>query len=179
MLLLFIISCSPYRNARKTIDITRYNAIQVNGIAHVAMLHGYFAEQSRSPNGDYRETYFAPNPTNYGGYREYYNTGELKRKGASFSDIFYGKHETYDKSGKLIEEIDYDAPYQFSLFSLQCKMKRELRIDIINKNVLVSRSAESNPPTYTIILDAADAKRTIMINGNTGGVISNIILPVK
>ena len=68
---------------------------------------------------------------------EKYNqdTGKMVEEGQSFSFFNYGRWKIYNSDGQLVEEIDHDKFFKFSVDQLIEKMKAEYKVDILNKEL--------------------------------------------
>jgi len=165
-------------------DIARYNSLQVNGIAHINLKRGGYTDQSKMPDGGYAETMvsMAPNQRGISFYKEFYSTGELKHWGFIFYGFYIHTHKTYGKDGYAIKEkeINYEAPYKYSLGQLDAKIRREYGIIIFKDNIQISRTDKTNPPVYKLLLpvypDTANVRRAVVINANNGKTISDVVL---
>lgn len=160
-------------------DIARFREKAVDG-------HLYFVKdrtnvhQWASPPNSYLET-ATQTETNFSSYREYdYGTLALHVKGDLFHGFAVGKWQTYDEMGKLQQEVDEDAPYPFSIYDLDKKMKAEgVEIMLPDPEVKVSRT-ENPEPTYTVSfpvsrLDHAKAKY-VVIDAKSGRTINTEIV---
>ncbi len=107
-------------------------------------------------------------------------------------EVFYGfpigVKKFYDGNGNVIKEIDCDKPtFKFSIDDLALKIKNEFNLDIMkdNKYVNVSRTlliSDLVPLTYTVAFPVDPNidpqygdKKVLVIDGNTGSIISNTI----
>jgi len=98
---------------------------------------------------------------------------QLKKEGNFFHGFPVGIHRSYNKDGNIVEEIDFDAQFSFSLDSLQKKIK-----DIYGRNIQdieqktgVWRSIHPYPH-YIISIPLSENPRgdlrKIKVNGETG-----------
>ncbi len=72
--------------------------------------------------------------------RFYYPNGNLKIQLQFFYDFKIGIEKNCDEQGKLVEEINYDKPYKFTLDRLITKMKRKYDLDLLDgKSLSVHR----------------------------------------
>ena len=126
----------------------------------------------------------------------------LTIEGLRFYDLSIGLWKYYDDDGNLIETKDYDKfvtgkdPgntfwFSFSIEKLIDKFKKEYYIDLSfpkDEFMNVRRSAESigknNIPTYEITIPKDNnplsiSNRLIKVDGKTGKVISDQIVPIE
>ncbi|WP_345200110.1 hypothetical protein [Chryseobacterium ginsengisoli] len=68
----------------------------------------------------------------YEEYKYYHKNTLLKAKVVRFYGFPIGHNKEYDEYGKLINEINYDEPYKFSVGDLIAKIQHEFGIGLVN-----------------------------------------------
>lgn len=101
------------------------------------------------------------------------NTLRLKSEGEFFDGFAIGIHKTYDENGQIIEEVDHDLPYSFSLDDVRQKILNEFGNDIMDAEQRGSVSRSTNPaPHYVVVIPLTSFpisdSRVITLNGITG-----------
>ncbi|WET48451.1 hypothetical protein PYS58_17960 [Chryseobacterium indologenes] len=119
----------------------------------------------------------------------FFKNNNLKSIGRNFYSFPIGIFKEYDESGKLIREVNNDAPYKFSIDDLINKIKKEYDVDIVGDykdsdktKIMVSRWLgykedwsiyKKNVPMYQVsIRDKEGAPIVLEINALTGDTIS-------
>lgn len=200
-LILSILSCraqqkpSSFSNKEpikmEALDNKSFDEIQVNGEAKFTLPNGNSVRQIRI--GDTYDEEISIKGTPFIIKNTYAKSNIAIQ---SSLKLFYGfpigVKKFYDGNGNVIKEIDCDKPaFKFSIDDLALKIKNEFNIDIMkdNKYVYVSRTlliSDSVPLTYTVAFSVnpnIDSnidpqygdKRVLVIDGNTGSIISNTI----
>lgn len=112
-------------------------------------------------------------PNSY--YKVYFKKSrQLKAEGNNFYSFPIGISKEFDEKGNLINEIDYNKDYQFSIEDLQKKMKEIYNVDIMNKNQTRSVSRTTIDPRikfpyYQIVVNTGKASfNNYLLKGNTG-----------
>jgi len=113
---------------------------------------------------------------NYTIYKNYFLNKVLNYSLLEFYSSAIGKKRIYDEKGKLVKEVDNDAPYKFSIDQLIKKIKKDYDVDIEKKTktVHVRRwlSFELNhKPLYCVSYDLKDESQKwkfVLVDGNTG-----------
>lgn len=115
------------------------------------------------------------NPKYFYEYSEYYNNGMLKIKGKRFKRGAFkkGVWKSYDKQGRLIQNIDYDKPYKFTFEQLLDLIKKEIdTINLFDENTSIARGSDENGTDWVVTYKRDFGRREqIKINGITGEVI--------
>ncbi|MBF6654068.1 hypothetical protein C3B47_14525 [Flavobacterium columnare] len=113
-------------------------------------------------------------------YKEFFTFNKKIKKQIFLYDNFkYDFEKEYDKSGKLIKEINHNLPYKFSIEDLEKKMKTQYDVDIYDVKQIhsMNRYEEKkhlNIPLYEIWTNhkTNTLKFTCyIINGSTGETI--------
>jgi len=102
-----------------------------------------------------------------------------------FYQFSIGIQKLYDETGKIIEEIDNDKPYIFSLPQLIEKIKKEHDVDLedLRQGCSVHRRVDENlkKPIYEVYLlskeDPYSKKKYFLIDGVTGELIHTTSYP--
>jgi hypothetical protein len=159
---------TEFRN--KKIEINqKHTEIKQDTIIEIAELNDKFIKNTRVADSpiEIRKTY----------YKENY---VLKAEATYFHKFPVGISRKYDSKGKVIEEKDQDANYNFSVEALIIKMRSEFGIDIAKlDSVGVDRRYEGSEYTYVVAIpqiDPISSMREIKISGNTGNLISDQIV---
>lgn len=123
----------------------------------------------------------------YGIRKNYYPKNKLlKSVFYEFYSMLLGGAKKYDEGGKLIEEIDYDKPYKFSIKELIEKVKKEYDVDLEKKieNNWAKRKVDQNlkKPFYEVSLGSKEIpgqQDYILIDGTTGETLFETIYYTK
>lgn len=107
---------------------------------------------------------------------EYYsaNNNQLTYSGQLFDRVEYGTWRKYDEQGNLIEEVDHDVHFDFSIEALIEKMLKEHGEDITNKALVSVRryyKEEYDISFYSVVVRpfaGASQHYGYIIDGNTG-----------
>jgi hypothetical protein len=108
-------------------------------------------------------------------------TLNLKKEGEFFYGFAIGIHKTYDENGELLEEINHDLPYSFSLEDVRQKILAEFGKDIMDAEQRVKVSRSTNPaPHYVVIIPLTSLpkgdSRAIRLNGETGEIEADYVM---
>jgi hypothetical protein len=159
-------------------DIKKFEKNQVNGNYSFVLENGYSVKQFYSGLNSskiYLEYYFTPEKKHFYLYKEFYFNGILKTVGFrnKISSFQIGIWKTYNKKGELIEEINYDEPFDFSFEQVLELLKKEKDlIDPYNKNTNISRGIDGDKPIWEVSYRKEYGRReTIIIDGKTGEII--------
>lgn len=173
------------------LDNKSFDEIQINGEANFILPNGNSVRQIRIGDTYDEEITIKGSP-----FIIKNTYAKSNRAIQSSLELFYGfpigVKKFYDGYGNVIKEIDCDKPaFKFSIDDLALKIKNEFSIDIMkdNKYVNVSRTlliSTSVPLTYTVAFPVDSKinlnidpqygdKRVLVIDGNTGSIISNTI----
>lgn len=172
-------------------DILIFNKNQVNDTYNFKR-NGHKIEQIQTGEGQnliYTE-YEIPNaPELFYTYKEFYNNGILKEKGKRFKQGKFQKGiwKEYNKNGELIEEINYDNPYDFSFEKLVKLLNdKEFKIDLLDKNTSVGRGIggndwkgkiDSNYTWYISWKNKSMRRETLKVDGITGEILERSHYP--
>jgi hypothetical protein len=109
------------------------------------------------------------------------NTLRLKSEGEFFHGFAIGVHKTYDENGQIIEEVDNDLPYSFSLDDVRQKILTEFGKDIMDAGQRASVSRSTNPaPHYVVVIPLTSLltgnSRAITLNGGTGAIEADEVI---
>ncbi|MGG6229176.1 hypothetical protein [Tenacibaculum sp. SDUM215027] len=159
-------------------DIVSFNKHQVNGEYNFVLKDGSKVRQLSSDNY-YEEIITLPKPSYFETYKKYYKTSELYLSITSFPNDFLVLKKEYDKTGKLIEEINFDLPYEFTFEQLLELMKKEKdTIDLFDKNTSIGRSSDTTGTFWYITYKKTPMRRErIKINGITGEILERSHYP--
>ncbi len=180
----FLNNTTPPKMA--TLDNKSFDEIQVNGVANFILSNGNSVKQFTAGDTYVEDIKLKDTPFKTQNiYAKY--SGAIQSSIEIFYDFPIGIQKFYDGNGSVTKEIDFDKPYQFSIDDLALKIKNEFNIDIMkdNKYVDVSRTLlphDSEPPEYEVSFPVDPNvdllygdKRVLVIDGNTGVIISNTI----
>ena len=127
--------------------------------------HGeMYIDERRYPNSPYKYSC------------AYYPDGMIKVSLTQFHSVYIGKDYYYDTTGKLVKEVDNDAPYKFSIDDLILKMKQEYNIDMVHADVKrvwnLNRYAVDNSVFYEVYVRPGNPNSVLvnayLINGTNG-----------
>jgi len=114
-------------------------------------------------------------------YNSYYTSGALYQTCLMYKDdrFIKGVLKTYNESGKLIKEEDYDAPFTFTFEDILEYLK-DNEMDIHSDRVTVSRYTGNNQDSYWIV-DYRVSNYIISktLDGRTGEVLSTEKIQIK
>jgi len=167
----------------KNFDVEKFNKNQAGGQYnfHVPQSTNNVQQVEIGLNGYYER--ITNTKSRYGEYREYFQNGKLKQEGLFFNDFMIGIHRIYDKNGKLVDRIDFNKPFPFSIENLIRKIKNKYKIDIADpdKHIFLSRS--TNPSShYDVAIDIEDSsglQRWLKVDGVTGRILSDTTIEPK
>lgn len=163
-----------------------FNEIQVNGVANFTLPNGNSVKQFTAGDNYVEDIKLRDTPFETQNIYAKSN-GAIQSSTELFYDFPIKIQKFYDGDGSVIKEINFDKPYQFSTDDLALKIKNEFNIDIMNVNnyVHVSRTIlpdDSELPKYTVSFPVNrnantpyGDKRVLLIDGNTGALISNTV----
>lgn len=165
----------------ETLDNKSFDEIQINGEANFTLPNGNSVSQFRM--GDTYVEDIKVKGTSFSIKNQYVkSSGAIKSSVEIFHGFPIGVIKYYDGDGSVIKEVDFDEPFHFSIDDIALKVKNEFNIDIMkdNKNVRVARGPK--PPEYEVSFPVDPSldspygdKRVLLIDGNTGAIISNTI----
>lgn len=153
-------------NQHEVNDTATYNLNDGSTVTMVKLVDTYF-EQTRFPNSTFstKLQFFQSNLSLKGGGSFFYNnpTGVINE---------------YDEQGNLVSQTNYDTPYGFSIQNVidlvNSNYQVDLTVPIVNQSVVRYVDDTSHLPLYAIVIPLGDQLfRYILINGNTGDVISD------
>jgi hypothetical protein len=159
-------------------DKQKFDEIKVNNIAVFNLDDG--TQVQLIDNGD---TYYEVKSKINDPYRSsltFYKNLILKGGGTFFYNNPVGVFTEYDEQGNILNQINYDSMYGFTIQNLIDKMNLSYQINLMIpvKNLSVHRFIDSNTnsPYYQIIYPINDQSfRRFKIDGNSGNVISDTI----
>ena len=113
--------------------------------------------------------------TPFESYKEFYfDSGILMTKGELFYNFPIGIWYKYDKNGKILEKVNHDTSYKFTIYDLDKKLK-EMEIDImdIESKIFVSRNDKPYPyyQVFYPIIGSNNEVIVLVVNGTTGEII--------
>ncbi|WP_054509349.1 hypothetical protein [Chryseobacterium sp. ERMR1:04] len=106
----------------------------------------------------------------------------------NISKDFYSfpvSYQKYDENGKLIEEKDYNKPYEFSIKDLVEKIKKEYKVDLEDKRekAFAGRKAKNGSFYYEVSIDMkvplVTELKYILVDGITGKTLFTSIYYTK
>jgi len=105
----------------------------------------------------------------------------LKREERKFYDMPIGKVIDYNRTGKIISEIDYDALFPYSLTNLTKDVLQNYQVDLLkDKNFGIQRHIEDKTnPYYELHLYNGNVIHVVLISGTTGKIISETYTTLK
>lgn len=117
----------------------------------------------------------------------YKTTKTLKNSGSSFYSIVFGVSKFYNEQGELIDEINYDENFSFSVYDLINKIKDVYDIDLKNTtkiaNVIRGFDKSNNKFYYNILFKKSEGQeentKFITVDGQTGEIIDEGNLSVN
>ncbi|PIE47951.1 MAG: hypothetical protein CSA40_01955 [Flavobacteriales bacterium] len=153
-------------------DITTFEKNKVNGECNYILEDGTKIKQF-STNEYYIEIITPPKPALFERYKKFYKTGELYLFFIIFPNDFIKLRKEYDKTGKLIEEIDYDKPFKFTFEQLLDLIKKEKdTIDLFDKHTIISRGVIEQDTVWEIVYRKTYGRRErIIVDGITGEIL--------
>ncbi|MCF6351031.1 MAG: hypothetical protein L3J23_08410, partial [Flavobacteriaceae bacterium] len=162
----------PIEMTTETFDIEKFEKNKVDGEYYYTLEDSTTVRQIESEN-EYIEYIMPPKPNLLEIYKQYYKSGEIQRYIISFPKDFLVLKKNYDKTGKLIEEIDYDKPFKFTFEQLVALLKKEKdTIDLYDKNTTIGRgSDEKGTDWYVTYKKVLMRREFIIINGITGEIL--------
>lgn len=199
ILCVFLLSCN---GQRKEINSPLYNKIFIKKI-NKNYLGGIRKIDKKNQKIQFVENDSVVEFTNEGTYfietrrkknEEIFNFFSYRKKDSSmfasgtiFHDIPIGFFRRYNEKGKLIEEINRDENYSFSVYELIEKMKIEYQIDLNNvaQQVYVYRDFNKRLQEYVYIIRFYDKTiinsqlRYIMVDAKTGNTVGEGITKIK
>ncbi|UFH35080.1 hypothetical protein [Flavobacterium acetivorans] len=110
------------------------------------------------------------------------------QSGAYFYDFSFGFFRRYNGKGELIEEINRDENYPFSVYDLIEKIKVTHQIDLNNtsEKSYVTRNFDKSRNIYMIVYEKDKNKilqngqsKYITVNGQTGEIVSEGITKIS
>jgi hypothetical protein len=161
-------------------DIQKFEQYKINNSATYNLEDGSIV-QLTDLGESYREERKILNSPFSTGFIFYKNaTLTLKGGGTFFYNNPTGIFNEYDESGNLVNQINYDGLYNFTIQNLIDLLNDNYQIDLTVpvKNLIVKRYIESNTntPEYHIMYPIDDQSfRNLKINGNTGEIILDAI----
>lgn len=153
-------------------DIKKFQSLKLNKRDIDISKDGSIATYSESHAG-FQITSTHPN-TRLMTMKEYYHDNlSLNLVRHFFGRMPVGIEYVYDHSGKLINEIDYDAPFKFSFNDVTNKIKEKYKTDITQPGAgeIYRDASNLNSPYYDVSIVKNDIKTRIRIDGNTGEII--------
>jgi hypothetical protein len=173
---------SQSNKKQKTIerfDLLKFNKSQKNNVLIYSLKDGTVVKQTDSGEIylEERKKLNSPFTIKF----VYYKSSLLLKGGGTF---FYnnpmGTFKEYDDNGKLIREINYDSKYAFSIQNLIEKVNHDYNIDLNTSatNISINRYVDDvmSLPEYALKIPINENSfRYVLLNGNTGGVIKDVI----
>lgn len=167
-------------------DIETFNKNKVNNEFNFVLDDGTKIRQYESGNS-FTEIITPTKPELFQTQKEFYKNGKLHLKFISFERNFIKSKEEYNKVGKLIEEIDYDPPYQFTFEQLLELLKKQKdSIDIFDINTNIARGfngmdwhgkIDKNYTWYIKWKKTFGRRETLKVDGITGEVLERSFFP--
>jgi hypothetical protein len=159
-------------------DIQKFNRYEVNNtatyvddgtIVTMVKLADTYVEETKAPNSTYstRSVFFESNL-------------HLKWEGSFFYDNPTGVLNEYGAQDNLVSQTNYDSPHGFSIQNVIDLLNNNYQIDLTvpAEGLSVIRYVDdtSKLPEYSIKIPINEQLyRHILINGNTGVVISDVL----
>jgi len=139
--------------------------------------NGNFVQQGGDKKSGYYER-VEEKTSPYGYYKEFFPNGELKTGGPTFYGHKIGTHKNYNKDGVLIDSINYNKRFTFTIDNLVKEVDSIYHVNLLDKSLRcdVALSGDNNPiPSSYYISIPLEAKNTrdIIISGINGRVIED------
>lgn len=163
-----------------------FDEIQVNGKANFILPNGNSVSQRISGDTYIEDIKIKDTPFMIQNVYSKSN-GAIQSSVETFYNFPIGIRKLYGGNGNVINEIDCDKPFQFSIDDLALKIKNEFNIDIMkeNKYVDISRTLllrDSTPLEYQVSFPTNQNaeflygdRRVILVDGNDGKILSDTI----
>jgi hypothetical protein len=117
--------------------------------------------------------------TPYGYYKEFFPSGALRKAGPTFYGYGIGIHKTYNEKGKLIDSINIERRFSFSIDKLVKEADSLYHINLLDRSrrYNVRLLGDGSIPVYAVSIPEGTGKdtRDIEINGINGQVLSDEI----
>lgn len=187
--IIFLLSITNCKSQIKSLTITKekrmeyfdkrtFDEHKVNYEYSFILEDGSVVRQRETPNVDYTEQITNAKSPYTISKVFYYKTGNLRGIGKEFYSFQTGIWKEYDELGRVLKEIDRDKQYKFSIEDLAKKIKEEVGLDIMKKEVFDVRRATDPKPKYEIyyrISESSYDMNVIIVDGITGNIISKTI----
>jgi len=160
-------------------NVSNFDAHKANGHYVATLPDGSEIEQWES-RGEYYLEETRKGRTNYSTYRMFYfDTKRLMKAGDQFFRFPIGTWRTYDKEGRVTEQVDHDKAFRVSIEDLTKIMRdRKVEINVRGNGVGVMRD-ESPAPSYTVFFPDVpkdDSKiRFVVVDGVTGKIVTELV----
>lgn len=160
----------------------RFQENKINGEFEFSLSDGSHVRQMEDDSsGDYTEE-ISNSKDAFSKIRLYFiSNGNIKTVGEKFYNFPIGVWHYYDENGKIINQINWESGYKFTLTDLAKKMK-SMEVDILQKHdgVDVTRSTTGSP-LYTVFYPVNELypfndKYMLTIDGITGETIKKSII---
>lgn len=151
----------------------QYKNLPTNDMGFYLLRNGDLVQViDKTENHGYAERIHKKNSP-FGYYKEYNKVNALKKTGEFFYMLNINIWKEYNESGKLIEEINYEEFYKFSIKDLIEKIKKDNHVDLedMAEGGSVSRNGENGNIYYEVNLTSKKDPQKIdyiLIDGVTG-----------
>ena len=154
----------------KTFDMERFNRNAINNVYEFHWKDDLYVTQRKLK--DYYLEHIIKKDTPLKKNKAYYFSGSIKFEANLYYDCLIGITKYYDESGKLIKEVDEDAPYKFSLEDVIKKVKTEYNIDLTKPRPRMNMSRATHYGASFGYEEGGDprSREMIYLDGNTGKV---------
>jgi len=172
----FISHAQIIKTPTSKFNIENYEKKEQNGQYIFQMQNGDFVQQEKIENGYVERIEEKSSP--YGYYKEFFPNGELKTGGSTFYGRKIGIHKFYNINGDLINLINYNKRFTFTINNLVKKVDSIYHVNLLDRSlrcdVALSDDKNPNPSSYyiSIPLDLTTS-RDMIVSGINGRVIED------
>ncbi len=173
----------PNLQAQKTdLDLSKFNISKFQNLREQGLNHYYLEDSTKLKLEEYASLYQLtlnlPNSHYSYSYQYYKTTLGLKRSGMFFQRNLIGTHKLYDLEGDVIEEIQNDTAFTFTLNELDSALIKDYDIHIMDMDKIIGVSMEDSfKPVYGIAYSVDNNPfgmwRFIQIDGKTGEILQD------
>jgi len=163
-------------------DIANFEKHQVSGDYVFTLDNGDRVRQYGDKSSGFVEE-IEQKSTPYGYHKEFFPNGILKKAGPTFYEFGIGIHRSYNEKGKLVDSINIEKHFSFSINQLIKEVDSLYHINLLDKShnnvrLYVILFADRPNPFYFIYIPVETAKdsREIEISGTNGQVLSDKIV---
>lgn len=192
ILLVGNISAQQPNHMERKFDIKKFKENRVDGEYRFRLNDTTEVVQSVDGNEYYLETLIFNGSEKEKGYAYYYDSGQLASEVNTYCNELVGISRTYNIYGELVQEIDWDKGFAFSMEDLRDLIKKMFKKDILypetksmhsiqrfNDEAYISKEKYPNAISIYMIQIATYPKppkksHLLVIDGMTGEILSHI-----